>query len=205
MRTLFVGDVHACAEELDLLLRRAAADRVILLGDLFTKGPDPRGVWDLVVDWRCESILGNHDVSVLGWSRARVEAAGLPESCVRWLRGLPLWLEGRSPDGRQWVAVHAGLHPKKGVAGTSRERALNMRRFPDDKDSRNPFWWADWKGPPLVIYGHDARRKLVDRRPHTLGLDSGCVYGGELTGYLLEVDRLLSVPARAVWRPLSAC
>jgi hypothetical protein len=47
-----------------------------------------------------------------------------------------------------------------------------------------------------VLHGHDARRGLIDRRPWTLGLDTGCVYGGALTGYLLEEDRLLQVPAR---------
>ncbi|MBK8181055.1 MAG: hypothetical protein IPK67_19650 [Planctomycetes bacterium] len=29
-------------------------------------------------------------------------------------------------------------------------------------------------------------RGLVDRRPHSLGLDTGCVYGGQLTGFLVE-------------------
>ncbi len=50
-RTLFVGDVHGCADELDKLLRKARPTRVVLLGDLFTKGPDPRGVWSLIREW----------------------------------------------------------------------------------------------------------------------------------------------------------
>ena len=29
----------------------------------------------------------------------------------------------------------------------------------------------------------------------TIGLDSGCVYGGELSGYLLEEERVVQVPA----------
>ena len=36
----------------------------------------------------------------------------------------------------------------------------------------------------MVIYGHDARRGPQDHRPYTLGLDTGCVYGGQLTGYV---------------------
>ena len=44
-----------------------------------------------------------------------------------------------------------------------------------------------------MLYGHDAKRQLQDHRPHTLGLDSGCVYGFQLTGYLLEEDTLYHV------------
>jgi len=44
---------------------------------------------------------------------------------------------------------------------------------------------------------------IVDsHRPRTLGLDSGCVYGKTLTGYLLEEDRLIQVPAARVHKPV---
>ena len=42
--TLFVGDVHGCAAELSELIRIARPRRLILVGDLYTKGPDPAGV-----------------------------------------------------------------------------------------------------------------------------------------------------------------
>ena len=48
MATLFVGDVHACADELRDLLALAKPDRLILVGDMFNKGPDPDGTWKLV-------------------------------------------------------------------------------------------------------------------------------------------------------------
>jgi metallophosphoesterase superfamily enzyme len=41
---LFVGDVHGCAYELKKLLKKVQPTRVILLGDLFSKGPDPTKV-----------------------------------------------------------------------------------------------------------------------------------------------------------------
>ena len=65
-----------------------------------------------------------------------------------------------------------------------------------------PLWWKLYRGDVLIIYGHDAVRKLQDHRPYTLGLDSGCVYGGELTGYLLEEDRLYKVKAKKSYRPV---
>lgn len=192
-RTLFVGDVHGCAEELAALLERAAPTRVVLVGDLFTKGPDPRGVWALVQRYGAEAVLGNHDDWVLErWPPGE----RLPVEAHEWLAARPLWLRGEG-----WLCVHAGLPPDREPEQTSREQLLTLRRWPEgDEGSRALFWWEQRRGPPLVIYGHDARRGLQDWRPHTLGLDSGCVYGGFLTGYLLEEDSLYVEPARRVWR-----
>jgi hypothetical protein len=68
-RTLFVGDVHGCADELAALLAAAQASRVILLGDLFRKGPDPAGVFALIEEHGCEVILGNHDLNLMNEDR----------------------------------------------------------------------------------------------------------------------------------------
>ena len=196
-RTLFVGDVHGCADELLTLLRTAAPERVVLLGDVFTKGPDAPGVWTLIREHRAVGILGNHDAAML----ARPDRGGgpLPRRAWTWLEALPLMRKGDDPRGRAWRAVHAGLHPHRGASGTSRQMALTLRRFPDDRELGHPFWWQDYRRRRLVLYGHDARRGLVDRRPWTLGLDTGCVYGGALSGYLLEEDRVLQVPARRIY------
>lgn len=196
--TLVVGDVHGCADELAAMLALTRPARLVLVGDLFTKGPDPLGVWALIQRWRAEAVLGNHDLHVLErWPRVCGE---LPVAALRWLEGRPLVLEEQGPRG-PCVVVHAGLHPTEGVPATSPDVAVSVRRWPSGGEhSANPFWWELYDGAPLVIYGHDARRGLNDRRPRTLGLDSGCVYGGRLTGYLLEQDRLVEVPAARVYR-----
>lgn len=195
-RTLVVGDVHACAVELEALVARARPDRLVLVGDLFTKGPDPQGTWRVIREHGAESVLGNHDAFVL-WEADEYGRYHVPRDAVEWLRRLPLYLAGEG-----WLVVHGGLDPEGGVHTTNREQALMLRRWPDESDEANPFWWTLWQGPPLVIYGHDARRGLVDRRPHSLGLDTGCVYGGALTGYLVEEDRLYQEPARRVYKPV---
>jgi hypothetical protein len=207
VRTLVVGDVHGCAAELRALVEEAGADRLILVGDLFAKGPDPLGVWRIIDAMKAEAVLGNHDAYMLdGWTRAlrgegrspqdeAVRLLGDAEADVRaWLSKLPLFLFVGSA-----LVVHAGIHPTLGVGGTRRDRAVNMRRFPAEEQT---FWWERYKGGHLVLYGHDAMRGLQDRRPYTLGLDTGCVYGGRLTGFLIEDDTLVSVPAEQVWSPV---
>lgn len=193
VRTLLVGDVHGCAASLRALIAAARPHEVILLGDIFAKGPDPRGVWDIVRDLRPRAVLGNHDEKVIerwegpGDTVHHRAARQLPEDARAWLRGLPLFLPG---DG--WVAVHAGLHPTGGVRETTRKQALILRRWPDDADLENPFWWQLYTGGERVYYGHDAMRGL-QHHDRTVGLDSGAVYGGPLSGIILEEDRVVQV------------
>lgn len=214
--TLVVGDVHGCADELAQLVGLVQPDRVVLVGDLFTRGPDPQGVWEQIRDGGYEATLGNHDEHlrlVMDGTRddpvateviARLDA--LDPEWATWLRGLPLFL-----DVAGFTVVHAGLHPSGSLEATTRHMALYMRRWPDDRDPSNPFWYQVYQGARRVIFGHDAKRGLVrverEGRPHVIGLDSGCVYGGKLSGYLPEEDRIVQVPARAVWyapRPSSS-
>ena len=193
VRTLFVGEVHGCASSLRALLDQARPDRILLLGDLFTKGPDPRGVWDIIQERGCRAILGNHDARMLQvWNepedgKAHVACRALPPEVQAWVRALPLFVYGPG-----WIAVHGGLDPLLGVEGTSRRLALLLRRWPDDDDPANPFWWRCYRGHERVFYGHDAVRGL-QVHARTVGLDTGAVYGGMLSGYLLEEERVYQV------------
>lgn len=193
MRTLLVGDVHGCSRPLRDLIDLARPDRLVLLGDIFAKGPDPSGVWEIVRRFGAEGVLGNHDAKLLkvwgtpGDSRHHRAANVLPEACRAWTKALPLFLHG---DG--WIAVHAGLHPFEGEAATTRAMALSMRRWPDDVDRGNPFWFQLYQGREHVYYGHDAVRGL-QMHARTTGLDTGCTYGLTLSGALLETGELFQV------------
>lgn len=222
-QTLVIGDVHGCADELDALLDRVGPDRVVLVGDLFTKGPHPERVWVRIRDQGFEAVLGNHEQRLLDFldgvrpddRKARRAAEALDRADPGWrlfVRALPLFLDvPRAP----WpmTVVHAGLHPSGDRARTTRAMALTMRRWTGDAeddrpgdDAFAPFWWQRYRGEAGVVYGHDARRGLIrverDRHPLVIGLDTGCVYGGKLSGWIAEQDEVVQVDARAPWAPI---
>lgn len=55
-------------------------------------------------------------------------------------------------------------------------------------------WFAHeklaWRSETRVVCGHWAALGLVTDQPHVLGLDSGCVWGGQLTAARLNTDDL---------------
>src|SRR4029453_8576675 len=109
MATLFVGYVHACADELRDLLATAKPDRLILVGDMFNKGPDPDGTWKLLEEYGAEPVLGTHDRKVVQPAKEKNKGRA-PEAAVAWPRRLPLSIEG---DG--WLVVHGGIDPVRGL------------------------------------------------------------------------------------------
>lgn len=210
MSVLVVGDVHGCADELDELLQRAAPERVVLVGDLFTKGPDPVGVWRLIAENPIEAVLGNHDDHLLaildsgrdgnsGAHKALAKLDQVADGWEEWVRGLPLFARAGA-----FTVVHAGLHPSGDLAKTTRKMALTLRRWPDDEDEENPLWWQIYAGAGPVVFGHDARRGLTrverDGAPWLMGLDTGCVYGGQLTGFWPERGEIVQVQARRQYK-----
>ena len=59
-------------------------------------------------------------------------------------------------------------------------------------------WDQFYRGTALVVHGHWAWRghyRNPPDGPRTMGLDSGCVYGGELTAWCQEEDRVVQVKA----------
>lgn len=103
-------------------------------------------------------------------------------------------------------AVHAGLFPYDFNNKVPSVRALTEMKYVDknnwsklskEKENKNYIrWFKLWKGSKLpdelsttyVLYGHDASKGL-NIKGHTMGLDTGCVKGGELTG--MEFSRKL--------------
>lgn len=141
------------------------------------------------------------------------------EELLTWLRARPLVRDlgdvllvhaGVSPAWRDPVRALTGLDPLE----ESPELSFAIYARYCDAFGRRPS--ADWPlpGPPYqpwytfwprnrterrtVVFGHWARGGLV-QKPFVRGLDSGCVWGGELTAWIAEEDRLVEVPAARVY------
>ncbi len=228
MRTVIVGDVHGCLDELLALVEKCgglSSAHFVLVGDLVAKGPDSQGV----VQWTRESgahaVLGNHDAHVLRLRdggpptpkphHASVAASLTPADWAH-LAALPLWLavdaqrgplEEARDAGASHLVVHGGLVPGVPLGKQERANLLNLRSITDDgtpsKKLDGAPWASLWRGPPHVVFGHDAVRGL-QRHAWATGLDSGCVYGRALTALVLPTGELLSVPAHRAYAPMKA-
>jgi len=213
-RTLVVGDVHGCLDELRALVGKAgmtADDQVVLVGDLVAKGPDSAGVVAWAREWGAAAVLGNHDDHIL---QARAGSPAAKEHHLRvaktlsaadadWLAARPLWL--RLALAAPHVVVHGGMVAGIPVEKQEREHLLAMRSIRADgkpsKKIEGAPWASLWTGPEHAVFGHDAIRAL-QQHPHATGLDTGCVYGRELTGLWLPAHQLVSVAARHAYAPM---
>jgi bis(5'-nucleosyl)-tetraphosphatase (symmetrical) len=194
---LFVGDVQGCAAELRDLLEVAGFDpvrhRLALCGDLINRGPDSAGVLELARRLDARAVIGNHEVALLEGERSAtldVVRQQLGDSLGQWLA----WLESRPLFIREdgYILVHAGIAPGKRPEQCTRTELTEIRTV----DGRP--WFDFWPGPETVIFGHWAQRGKVDL-PLCKGLDTGCVYGGRLTGLWWPRLEWVSVPARRRW------
>lgn len=200
-RRVFVGDVHGCLAQLDALLDkvgfRPGIDRLLPVGDLVAKGPDSPGVLRRCIDLGAEPVLGNHDLT---WLRMhRIEDPTLRD----WLAEQPI-----VRLFEDLILVHAGLHPRWSEAELGElqdgqidyavlvrycdEHGRRPRRdWPVPEEQFRP-WDAFYRGSRRVVFGHWARRGL-DVTERVVALDSGCVYGGRLSAWVAEEDRVVQV------------
>jgi hypothetical protein len=194
---LFVGDVQGCAAELRDLMAAAGFDarrhRLALCGDLVNRGPDSAGVLALARDLDAIAVAGNHDLALLqgrrspGLDQVRAQLGAELDAWLAWLGALPTFVRG---DG--YILVHAGIAPGKRPEQCTRAELTEIRMV----DGRP--WFDAWPGPEIVVFGHWAQRGQVDL-PLCKGLDTGCVYGGRLTGLWWPRLEWISVPARQRW------
>lgn len=133
-------------------------------------------------------------------------------------------LPGAAPGVRDVWLVHAGLHPdwtdleqisnrlntpphddewlrSPDVAFATRVRCCSrsgkIARYPG-RPAGCPAGTRPWddyyRGDALIVHGHWAQRGYY-RNARTMSLDSGCVYGGCLTAWCQEEDRIVQIPS----------
>lgn len=129
-RTIVIGDVHGCYDELKDLLDATDAfarqTEIVFLGDLMDRGPDPVGCVRLVRSVpTAKCIMGNHEDKHLRWAKHEKnrketgkknpmtpfddkklrEHNALSEDDLKWMSKLPATY-CLAPG---WIAVHGGF------------------------------------------------------------------------------------------------
>ena len=225
-RTIIIGDIHGCSSELALLLDKLCVndnDLIIQLGDAFSKGNDPIGVYNILKRFKIKMLLGNHE---WGFYKALVPNEGsykfkkekyeeilninylsfsIWDKFLELIPTLPVYLFGETDNNIKYLTIHAGVNPKEGLEGTDLDTAVAIRHYPRSKNEEDPWWYELYTGDGLIIYGHSAKENIIrikkKRKPCIMGIDTGCVYGGHLTAYIVEEDKVIQIKARKQYFP----
>lgn len=216
-----IGDIHGMRLELEALVASLPLqddDRLIFIGDYVDRGPDPRGTVEFLIklsgERDCVFLMGNHEamfLSFLGWKEACyfggeafLKNGGdttlesyeyfdesnftLPPEHEKFYRNLKLYhVEG------SYAFVHAGLS-RDALRLSDIEYALSKERPRDLLWQRSTVTLPHSLGV-TVVYGHTPLPDLQVRwnLPYTIGIDTGCVYGGKLTAIRLPDETVFQV------------
>lgn len=185
-RLIVVGDVHGCVDELRELMGRVGpveGDRVVMLGDLIDRGPDPVGTVRLARESGWGSVMGNHEEKALRWLRnealrategrpnrmtppreeRRREWEALSPEDLDWMRDMPPVIAHGD-----WLLVHAGFEPAFSLEDQRTDKVMRVRFVGEDGKSATPTdeWrmpegavpWDDaWDDERHVMFGHAVR------------------------------------------------
>ncbi|MEO1074441.1 MAG: polynucleotide kinase-phosphatase [Bacteroidota bacterium] len=201
-------------------LRHPEGRQAFFVGDLVDRGPDSLGVYRrvraMVEAGSALAVPGNHDDKLVRKLRGRKvkvahgleqtlnEIAALPDEMrPAFERGMVDFLSGLVShyvlDGGRLVVAHAGM--REDLQGRTSRRVRDFALYGETTGETDEFglpvrhnWAAEYRGSASVVYGHTPV-------PHaewlndTINIDTGCVFGGQLTALRWPERELVSVPA----------
>lgn len=200
--------------------------QAVFVGDLVDRGPGVAEVLDVVMSMvnggSALCIAGNHE-NKLGRALAgrQVQVThGLAESLAQLEQRDPSFRDGVAQfidglishyvlDGGRLVVAHAGLPERYHGRASARVRDIALYGDTDGESDeyglpvRYP-WADDYRGTAAVVYGHTPVPS-AEWVNNTICVDTGAVFGGELTALRWPERELVSVPAAAVhYEPIRA-
>ncbi|MGR6316545.1 polynucleotide kinase-phosphatase [Micromonospora soli] len=204
-----------------------AGRTAVFVGDLVDRGPDSPGVLRLVMGMVAAGhaicVPGNHEQKLLrklrgrdvrlthGLAETMAQLEAEPESFVAetaaFIDGL---VSHYVLDGGRLVVAHAGL--KEAYHGRASGRVRSFALYGETTGETDEYglpvrypWARDYRGSAMVVYGHTPTPE-PEWVNNTICLDTGCVFGGQLTALRYPEKELVSVPAVKEWyapaRPL---
>ena len=204
-RTVIVGDIHGCFDELVELLDAVGLrddDLLVSVGDLVDRGPSPGEVVRLFRE-RPNSlvVMGNHERKhvrgIFSYAQeiTRLQLGDAYADAVDWMRTLPYFFENEHVR-----VVHAAMVPGVALAdqkedilcgSTSGEKALATH-------FSGGYWHERYTDAKPIAFGHHVTGpRPLTRDGRVFGLDTGACHGWNLTALRVPDFTLHSVEARA--------
>ncbi|MFI9642729.1 polynucleotide kinase-phosphatase [Micromonospora sp. NPDC051925] len=204
-----------------------AGRTAVFVGDLVDRGPDSPGVLRLVMGMVAAGhaicVPGNHEQKLLRRLRGRDVRLthGLAETMAQldaedpaFVAEVATFVDGLVShfvlDGGRLVVAHAGL--KEAYQGRASGRVRSFALYGETTGETDEYglpvrypWARDYRGSAMVVYGHTPTPE-PEWVNNTICVDTGCVFGGQLTALRYPEKELVSVDAQREWyapaRPL---
>ena len=221
--TAVLGDIHGRLDLLVRLLPLLGRRRLLVVGDVGDRGPDTRGVLDLLAERRALGVMGNHDLWLAAWAagegfdrlalsphmggiatlasyglrpdQAEGGAGVVPAAHRDWLLRLHVAIE-LEVDGQRYWLTHGGVPNDLDLGPVALDRVVPLLAVTRAADL---MWRAN---DPLcmvpldrpIIMGH----RRVDAPLDTgdvIAIDTGAAdpHDGRLTALLLPERKFLTV------------
>ena len=209
-RRIVVGDIHGCYDELMELLEKVGIgddDRIISVGDLITKGPKNKEVLELfMTDARFSTVIGNHDLALRRkWNGEEIELKPAQKEAHKELKAendAYVSFFNRMPfmiDLGTHLVVHAGVRPNVELISQTTSDMTSIRTLGADPESdEGTPWYHVYHGEKIILFGHWPAPE-PRRGRNAIGLDTGCVYGYNLTAYIIEDDEFVTAKAKKAY------
>ncbi|MCP3872756.1 MAG: hypothetical protein GY699_06320, partial [Desulfobacteraceae bacterium] len=211
MKTLVIGDIHGCYDELMALLDKAALgreDRIIALGDILDRGPDSAKVVDFFnLHAQASCLMGNHEHKHLLMNEGTIQPSisqqitskHFSESEYRYLihaiRQFPYCL-----DMETAVLVHGSFEPGISVAQQKQAVLLGTRNGEAYlKKTYDKPWYMLYDQKKPIIAGHrdvSGKGEVQVINDTVFFMDTGCCYGKTLSAVLLPDFKIFQVKSR---------
>ncbi len=209
------GDIHGCLDEFKALRKKINLqpdDIEISVGDFMNKGLFSIETLHFITSRDIISVMGNNEARIIKLYKRYLKdgekyldnirphesdtISKISKNDIRYLESLPYFLKFSN-----LTIVHGGILEDvkldKNLDNKIKKqitllRYLNRDLMPipwNDFDGRYKFWSELYRGHEgFIVFGHHPfdEPKIDD---FSIGIDTGCVYGGKLTAVKFKIDK----------------
>lgn len=194
--------------------------KLVFLGDIVDRGPKIVDTLKLVMEsveaGTALCVPGNHDMKLMrklngrdvqithGLEDSLLQLAGEPDEFPEQIRQFIDGLVSHYVfDDGKLVVAHAGM--KEEMQGRGSGKVRDFAYYGETTGETDEFglpvrynWAAEYRGKATVVYGHTPVPE-PDWLNRTINIDTGCVFGGNLTAFRYPEKELVSVSAARVY------